>query len=123
MADDDDDKTPKPEVIHHGLTTEELEARLTTHKSELQSLIEEGSAADKREKDELRDEIATLKADIKASKEAEEAKDSARGSETTIVLPPNEVKPQQQHDEDGKAAEPTPAGEEGKKKGGWKKIW
>jgi hypothetical protein len=112
----------KVEHIHHGIKTEELEERLAKERRELHDLIHEGTAADKAEKDELRERISTLEKQLKEEKEAKEKKENASGAEHTIVLPPGQVEQQQHHEED-READVTEHSEEGKKGGGWKRFW
>lgn len=126
MPEEEGSTETKTVEVHHGIKQEELEERLAKERRELHDLIHEGTAADKAEKDELRERISSLEKQLKEAKEAEEKKDNAKGGDTTIVLPPGEVKQQQEHSDDGKAADTTEHDSEGEhheRKGGWKSWW
>jgi septal ring factor EnvC (AmiA/AmiB activator) len=99
MADDngetkpDDTPAPKETVkeVHVGLTQEQLDHQIHKLREELAST----SVEDKREKEELRAEIAELKAHKEKLEAAEEAREKTKSSETTMVVPPSDIPPQQ----------------------------
>lgn len=82
---------PKPEVVHVGMTEEQVDKKMR----ELRDDLSELHAGDKKEREELRAELAELR-EYKEQQEKNLAeKDKVKDSESTMVLPPTDIPPQQ----------------------------
>ena len=87
---------------------------------ELTDALTEAQAADKREKDELREAIGRVEKWVTDEEKSRSEKDKIKGDSTTIVSPPGDLippappEPEEQH--------PT-GGEEHGGKRGWRRIW
>jgi septal ring factor EnvC (AmiA/AmiB activator) len=96
MSDEDEPKEePKPKevekVVHVGMTEEQVDSKMRTLRDELSEL----HAGDKKEREELKAELAELR-EYKEQQEKNLAeKDKVKDSESTIVLPPTDIPPQQ----------------------------
>lgn len=101
-----------------------IEARLAHHRGELERRLEELKTADAKEKQELRQEIDSLKEQIAADKKAKEEKEKAEGTGGTLVLPPEQV-PQGQHHDEPKDTPASHSDTQGQpeKKSRWKRGW
>ena len=100
---------------HEDLTRGEIE-RLNR---ELRNALEDYSASDKREKDELREAIKESQAWIDGEKKARSERAKVRANKTTMVVPPN----------DTAIANPAPEMQEisdyaeEEERSLWKRIW
>lgn len=101
---------------HKQLTSDEL----SKLRREMQDALRDEREASERSLKELKEALEDVTGWITEQREASKNKDSVKDSESTIVVPPNDVSP------------PTPAevpdttvhgDEEGAKKGGWKRFW
>lgn len=100
---------------HEDLTKGELE-RLNR---ELRNALEDYSASDKREKEELRAAIKESQEWIDGEKKARSERAKVRSNKTTMVVPPNDTaiaNPAPEISEAGDWAEET-------ERSFWKKIW
>ena len=100
---------------HEELTKGEL----TKLHRELSDTLAEAQAADKREKDELREHIARVSKWIDDEEKSRAEKDKVRSSSSTIVTPPADFvppPPAEPHEE-------AVSGDEGGGRKGWKKLW
>lgn len=104
MADDNDtpkeDDPPKPPPMPNPdhATKSELEAHkkeMEQYRRELKEELEELHQADHAEREELRRQLAEATEYINELKKAEAKRDEIKDSKTTLVLPPNDIPPQQ----------------------------
>ena len=105
---------PLPELEH--LTPAHLEAL----KREIRDEMTDLHSSDKEERAELKRQLDELN-EYKAKQEAAQAeRDKVETSQHTMVLPPEDIPPQQPNPNESTKGEP---GAEGKPKRGWKGIW
>lgn len=100
-----------------GLTMEDLEK----HKREILDEIQALHGADKAEREELKAELAKANEYIEEQKKAEAKRDEIKDSKSTIVIPPNDIPPQQPN-----IGTTPPSGANGgdvKKVPFWKRAW
>lgn len=90
--------TPNAQPTVEYVSRAELERQireLREERRQLQNQLEELHASDKAERESMRQEITAISQFIATLEEAERQKDAVKGSKTTIVLPPNDIPPQQ----------------------------
>src|ERR1035437_9801475 len=68
---------------------------LDKHKKQLEDRMDALHGADSKEREELRADLSEIKEWIGEQRKAQEDKDKIKESTSTIVLPPNDVQPQQ----------------------------
>lgn len=106
---------PLPSDVKH-LSAEDLQKLELKLREEFSAL----HASDKAERDELRAQLDELQEYKKKQEAAEEARVKGKESETTIVVPPNDIPPEQPA---APPSAPPITGEDAPKKGRWKSIW
>lgn len=106
---------PKPDVVHVGMTEEQVDAKMRKVRDELSEL----HAGDKAEREELKVELAELREYKEKQEQAQAERDKVESSQHTMVLPPNDIPPQQPSPPPN-----THPGVEGNgRKGKWKSLW
>lgn len=95
-----------------GLTDEDLKRLETKLRDELHEL----HSADKQEREQLRNELAELKEYKEKQELAQQERDKVKDSDSTMVLPPTDIPPQQPN------VDLKPE-DQGIRKGRWKKAW
>lgn len=92
----------KPEVKEVHIPPDISKADLERHRGEIQAEIKqlrdelaELHTGDKTEREELKAQIAKHEEVIEAYRKAEEEREKVKGSSSTMVLPPNDIAPQQ----------------------------
>lgn len=100
-------------------------ADLERWKASIVREFETARTADKQEKEELRQALAQANEWIAEQKKAQEERQKARDTESTIVVPPERVLAgQPPQDERMKPGDEHHAdGDQSRRKGGWKRIW
>lgn len=128
MADNDDTPTQSDgeKVLHkfddlfHG-HKQATQDELAKMRRELEKVLSEGQDETKKTVNELKDALSSVTEFIEGEKKARSQKDKAKESESTIVVPPNDVTPPQpQGEPEEQSFNPS---DEGGKKGGWRKFW
>ena len=89
---------------------------LQEHERKLRDHIAELHAGDKTEREELKSQLAEIQEHIKAQKKTQEAEDEVKNSTTTLVVPPNDIPPQQAN-ATAESEQPT------EKRSKWKQGW
>ncbi len=118
---EEETETKEPEVrevtkeVHVGMTEEQVDAKIRKLRDEYSEL----HASDKKEKEELKAEIAELKEHKEKMEKANEDRDKVKGSESTMVLPPSDIPPQQPN----VGTQPPTHDQSGKKRSRWKSAW
>lgn len=77
-------------------------------------------ATHEKERAELRSHIEELQEEREERRKAKEDEEKTKGSESTMVLPPNDIPPQQPNPNPQTKGEPLA---EGKKVSLWKRVW
>lgn len=93
---------------------------LSDLESKLRDEIEERHAGDKQEREELKAQLKVLEEYKEEQEKAQGERDKVKGSESTLVLPPNDLPPQQPNPNPETKGEP---GADGKKQSFWKRVW
>lgn len=123
MADDDgtdtkDPPAPKVEPVP------DLDKVTTKHLADLDAKwrkqLEDMGATHEHERAELRQHIEELQEEREERRKAKEQEDQTKDSKSTMVLPPNDIPPQQPNPNPETKGEPNAAG---KDRPWWKKVW
>lgn len=103
---------------HEELTKGELQK---VHR-ELTDALNEAQAADKREKDELRESIGKVSKWIEEEEKSRTEKDKVKHSSSTIVTPPEDVAPPPPPTPESHVTSEGGESQHGGKRG-WRRIW
>lgn len=119
-----DEPTPSdPPPVPKGITVEELQSHLTKLETKLTEAHDKRGAEWERTREALEARIKEVEGQLAAERKAQDNKDKATSGGGTIVVPPTDVQPAQQHAPSGEP-EPAPSGPQESRKGrGWKGIW
>lgn len=123
----EENSTPEPEVIHHGLTEAQLEEKVLEARNELKQMHAEHSMASDAKiakQQELIDELLQDKAD---RKKADDDKAKAAGGGSTMVTPPAAMPAAQPSTPDPATAPSTEHHQDNAGRGDkpkfWKRAW
>lgn len=124
MADDteveEEDKKEEPKEVK---PLPDLDRVTTKHLSDLETKLRKEYASarveDEAERTELRAQIEELQEEKELRQKANDAKEKSKDTESTMVLPPHDIPPQQPNPQPGA----TPTDSSGKKQSIWKRIW
>jgi hypothetical protein len=116
-----DTKTPDPPEVK---PLPDLDRITPKHLADLEAKLRKEMAdlgvEHAKEKAELRAQIDELNEEREERRKAREEEDKTKGSQSTMVLPPNDIPPQQPNPNPETKGEPRA---DGKKVPFWKKVW